>query len=86
MLDQTTGMHSFAAFVYYLFREQALYRRANTPFSVVVFEVALRIGNENVALPGIALPMIIDRVNTVAAEFDIVTHLSGGEFAALLPD
>ena len=85
MLDQATGMHSFAAFVYYLFREQALFRRSGTPYSVVIFEVALRIGNENVALPGIALPMIIDRVNTVATEFDIVTHLSGGEFAALLP-
>lgn len=85
MLDQATGMHSFAAFVYYLFREQALFRRSGTPYSVVVFEVALRIGNENVSLPGIALPMIIDRVNTVATEFDIVTHLSGGEFAALLP-
>ncbi|MBS1956174.1 MAG: diguanylate cyclase [Cyanobacteria bacterium SZAS-4] len=85
MLDQATGMHSFAAFVYYLFREQALFRRSNTPYSVVVFEVALRIGNENVALPGIALPMIIDRINTIATEFDIVTHLSGGEFAALLP-
>ncbi len=85
MIDQATGMHSFAAFVYYLFREQALFRRANTPYSVVVFEVALRIGNENVSLPGIALPMIIERVNTLATEFDIVTHLSGGEFAALLP-
>jgi len=85
MIDQATGMHSFAAFVYFLFREQALYKRANTPYSVVVFEVALRIGNENVALPGIALPTIIERINTIATEFDIVTHLSGGEFAALLP-
>ncbi|MBI2809608.1 MAG: diguanylate cyclase [Candidatus Melainabacteria bacterium] len=85
MIDPATGMHSFAAFVYYLFREQAMFRRSNTPYAVVVFEVALRIGNENVALPGIALPAIIDRVNTVVTEFDIVTHLSGGEFAALLP-
>jgi GGDEF domain-containing protein len=84
-IDQTTGLHSFAAFVYYLFREQAMNKRSKAPFSVVVFEVALRIGYENVALPAIALPAIIERVNTVATEFDIVTHLSGGEFAALLP-
>ncbi|HEY9731226.1 MAG TPA: diguanylate cyclase [Drouetiella sp.] len=85
LIDQNTGLHSFAAFVYYLFREQAMYKRSKTPYSVLIFEVALRIGHENVALPAIALPTIIERVNTVATEFDIVTHLSGGEFAALLP-
>jgi GGDEF domain-containing protein len=85
LIDQTTSLHSFAAFVYYLFREQAMYKRSKTPYSVVIFEVALRIGHENVALPAIALPTIIERVNTVATEFDIVTHLSGGEFAVLVP-
>lgn len=85
LIDPNTTLHSFATFVYFLFREQALYKRARTPFAVVVFEVALRIGYENVALPAVALPTIIERINTVATEFDIVTHLSGGEFAAIVP-
>lgn len=85
LIDPNTTLHSFATFVYFLFREQALFKRAKTPFAVVVFEVALRIGYENVALPAVALPAIIERINTVATEFDIVTHLSGGEFAAILP-
>lgn len=85
LVDPNTTLHSFATFVHFLFREHATYKRSNVPFSIVIFEVALRIGYENVALPAIALPTIIERVNAVASEFDIVTHLSGGEFAALLP-
>jgi hypothetical protein len=84
LLDGSTGMITFPGFVYFLFREFENYRKCGTPLSVVVFEVALRIGNENVALPGVALQAIVERIQNVTSEFDIITHLSGGEFAALL--
>ncbi|HEY9679837.1 MAG TPA: diguanylate cyclase [Drouetiella sp.] len=85
LLDENSGLDSLATFIYFLFREHALHQRSKAPFSVVVFEVALRIGYENVALPQLALPAIIERVKTVTTEFDAITHLSGGEFVALLP-
>ena len=84
MIDPASGLNSFASFVYFLFRDFALYQKAASPLSVVVFEVALRLGNETVPLPGPALFSIIERIQSVISPIDIVTHLSGGEFAALL--
>ncbi len=84
MIDPASGLNSFAAFVYFLFRDFALYQKAGSPLSVVVFEVALRLGKETLPLPGPALFSIIERIQSVISPIDIVTHLSGGEFAALL--
>jgi hypothetical protein len=80
-----TGLMSFPAFVFFLFREFVRYQQHQTPVAAVILEVAMRKGGAVAALPPQAVPVVGKLMRTVCSPLDIPAHLSGGEFGVLLP-
>lgn len=82
--DPNTGLMTFPSYVFFLLREFVRYQKDQAPFSVVVFELALMIGPDVVALPPEAVVEVARRVRTVCSALDVITHLGGGEFSIVL--
>jgi len=82
--DQSTGLLSYPAFVFFLFREFARYQRYGPPLAVVVFEIGMKMENEIVPIPPPVVVSIVEKIRSVASPLDMVCLIGGGEFAALL--
>lgn len=82
--EPTTGLLSYPAFIFFLFREFARYQRYGPPLAVVVFEIGMKMENEIVPLPPPAVAAIVENIRSVASPLDMICMIGGGEFAALL--
>jgi len=85
LTDPSTGLMTFPAFLYFLFREYARYQRNYSPVAVLVFEAAMLMGKDMVALPPQAVGPVAQRINSVCLGLEIATYLGGGEFSMMLP-
>lgn len=84
LANEETGLMSYPAFVFFLFRDYVLFQKSKVPFSIVIFEVAIRGGSGVLPLPPSAVTTIADLIRRVAGPLDILTHLHAGEFGALV--
>jgi hypothetical protein len=85
LTDDQTGLVTYSAFIFFVFREFARFQKLQSPLAIAVFEVALHSGGSIIALPPNAVPAVASCIRGICGPLDIVTHLGGGEFAALLP-
>jgi GGDEF domain-containing protein len=85
LLDSATGFMSMNTFVFFLLRAWEQHTKDQTPFSAIVFEVAIRYPNgEIVPLPDEALPHLSSRLMSACSPLDVMAHVKAGEFLTLL--
>lgn len=80
LCDQTSGLMTFPAFVYFLFREFMRFQKCQEPFSVVIVEIAVRKGGRVEALCHDALRIATERLRSVCGPLDVGAQLSATEF------
>jgi len=84
LADTNTGLMTFPALLFFLFREYARFQKAQSPLSIVSFEIALRIDSAIVPFPQEGIALVAQRLRPVCDPVDITAHVMGGEFATLL--
>jgi FOG: GGDEF domain len=84
LADASTGLMTFPALLFFLFREFARFQKAQSPLSIVSFEIALRLENSILPFPQEAIALVAQRLRPVCDPVDITSHVMGGEFATLL--
>lgn len=84
LADSGTGLMTFPALLFFLFREYARFQKAQSPLSIVSFEMALRLDNTILPFPNEAIALVAQRLRPVCDPVDITSHVMGGEFATLL--
>lgn len=84
LADTSTGLMTFPALLFFLFREYARFQKAQSPLSIVSFELALRLENAILPFPNEAVALVAQRLRPVCDPVDITSHVMGGEFATLL--
>lgn len=84
LADTNTGLMTFPALLFFLFREYARFQKAQSPLSIVSFEIALRLENTIMPFPQEAITLVAQRLRPVCDPVDITSHVMGGEFATLL--
>lgn len=84
LLVEPTGLMSFNAFVFFLFREFARFQKDESPLAVVVFELAIRRQNQIFLLPPDGISRVAERIRPCCSPLDVVAHLNGSQFIALL--
>lgn len=84
LADPGTGLMTFPALLFFLFREYARFQKAQSPLSIVSFEIALRLENTILPFPQEAIALVAQRLRPVCDPVDITSHVMSGEFATLL--
>ncbi|HEY9784349.1 MAG TPA: hypothetical protein V6D17_03035 [Candidatus Obscuribacterales bacterium] len=82
--DQASGMMTFPAFVFFLYREFLRFQKDKTPFSVIVFEIALMRGGSICAPAPNAVQQVTGGVRSLCHPLDVCAQLSDREFGVLL--
>lgn len=84
-----TGMFNFAAFLYFLEQEYFRGHRAGSPLSVIIFDLRVKSGMQEVIrepLPSMALREAVLRINQVKRHNDLLAHYESFEYALLCPE
>ncbi len=84
LLVEPSGLMSFNAFIFFLFREFARYQKDQLPLSVVVFELAIRRQQQVFLLPPEGVTKVAERIRPCCSPLDVVAHMQGSQFIALL--
>lgn len=84
LLVEPSGLMSFNAFIFFLFREFARYQKDQMPLSVVVFELAIRRQQQVFLLPPDGVSKVAERIRPCCSPLDVVAHMQGSQFIALL--
>lgn len=70
--------------VYFLLREWDRFRKDQSPFSVVAFEVGIKYPDQVVPLPAEALPSLSARMQSVCTSLDVMVPVGPGAFIVVL--
>jgi GGDEF domain-containing protein len=86
LCDPQSGLASINTFVFFLYREVKRFEKDHSPAVVVSFELRLQYNDGRfVPLPAEALPILSKQLRSVLSPIDVMTHVSNGEFAVVLP-
>jgi hypothetical protein len=80
-----SGIFSYMAFLYFLEHEFVRFQRGGLPFSIVVFELSMKVGDSLEPVPMPAAREACDRIRKMKRTLDMVAHFEALEFAFLLP-
>lgn len=80
-----SGIFSYMAFLYFLEHEFVRFQRGGLPFSIVVFELSMKVGDAMEPVPMPAAREACDRIRKMKRTLDMVAHFEALEFAFLLP-
>jgi GGDEF domain-containing protein len=81
-----TGIFTYPAFLYFLQQEFAKCASMGMPLSVVVFDLALRVGNEQSQMPLNFANQVLRRMENVKRPFDTLGHFETFGYALFMPN
>lgn len=84
-----TGMFNYAAFLYFLEQEYFRGHRAGTPLSVIVFDMRVKSGVQEIIrepMPAQALNEAVFRISNTKRQSDLLAHYEGFDYALICPN
>lgn len=85
MIQPDTGLIAYPAIFYFLEQEYFRHQHNNSPFSIILFELRLRLPTGMEPLPAVAVQEAARRIATVKRNIDHLAHFETLSFLLLLP-
>ncbi len=84
LLSRHTSLLSFEALQFFLLREFSRFQQYDLSLAVIIFEIAIRDGNQMLPVPPEAFATVAERLRGIGSPLEVAAHISDSDFIVLL--